>query len=349
MSAENARFGQAGRWITDQAVRGFGVVRLGIVWKGLEPRPGVYDDAYLRRIHRTYTMLRRHGIAVLPDFHWRCARARGRCRLLSPPAARGPLSDRADGDPGGTAPLGIPEIVAAVADAGSVLDAGCGSARLTLALADAGAAEAVGIDTSSERLAQGRARLSAHPAGARVELMELDFDRPLPFPGGRFAATVSRLALMIAAEPVTTLRELRRVTGAGGRVVTALWAPVGVNPWFGLPRSAAAAALGAHRADYARAFGRLGGRDEAMAAHRAAGLADVRARTLRQWLDVPDAAGLWSWMARENGHVRRLDAALSASERAAVLAELERLVADHREADGSLHLQRAMTLVTATA
>lgn len=259
------------------------------------------------------------------------------------------VSDRADGDPGGTAPLGIPEIVAAVADAGSVLDAGCGSARLTLALADAGAAEAVGIDTSSERLAQGRARLPAHPAGARVELMELDFDRPLPFPGGRFAAAVSRLALMIAAEPVTTLRELRRVTGAGGRVVTALWAPVGVNPWFGLPRSAAAAALGAQRADYARAFGRLGGRDEATAAHRAAGLADVRARTLRQWLDVPDAAGLWRWMARENGHVRRLDAALSASERAAVLAELERLAVDHREADGSLHLQRAMTLVTATA
>ena len=46
--------------------------------------------------------------------------------------------------------------------AGAVLDAGCGSARLTLAFAEAGAADVVGIDTSLERLAQGRARLSAH-------------------------------------------------------------------------------------------------------------------------------------------------------------------------------------------
>ena len=41
-------------------------------------------------------------------------------------------------------------------------------------------------------------------------------------------------------------------------------------------------------------------------------------------------------MAGENGHVRRLDATLSVSERAAVLDELERLVADHRTHDGSL-------------
>ena len=60
------------------------------------------------------------------------------------------------------APFGVPQIVAAVAAAHSVLDAGCGSARLTLALADAGAAEVVGIDTSVERLTRGRARISTH-------------------------------------------------------------------------------------------------------------------------------------------------------------------------------------------
>jgi hypothetical protein len=53
-------------------------------------------------------------------------------------------------------------------------------------------------------------------------------------------------------------------------------------------------------------------------------------------------------MVGENGHVRRLDTALSASERAALLGELDRLVADHRQHDGSLALPRAMTLVTAT-
>ena len=138
------------------------------------------------------------------------------------------------------------------------------------------------------------------------------------------------------------------MTAAGGRIVTALWAPVGANPWFALPRAAAATVLGADRADYARAFGRLGSPEEATAVHRAAGLADVHAATLRQTLDVEDAAGLWAWMVGENGHVRRLDAALSVSERAAVLEELHRLVAGHRTDDGSLRLSRAMTLVTAT-
>ncbi len=245
-------------------------------------------------------------------------------------------------------PFGVPEIVAAVAGADSVLDAGCGSARLTLALADAGAAEVIGIDTSAERLAQGRERISEHPMGDRVELAEASFDRELPFSDGRFGAAVSRLSLMIAADPVATLRELRRVTTAGGPIVTALWAPVDDNPWFGLPRAAAAAVVGAERADYARAFGRIGSSEEATEVHRAAGLADVQAQTLRQTLDVEDAAGLWERMVGENGHVRRLDAGLSGPERSAVLDELDRLTADHHTHDGSLRLPRTLTLVTAT-
>jgi ubiquinone/menaquinone biosynthesis C-methylase UbiE len=248
------------------------------------------------------------------------------------------------------APFGIAEIVAAVAGARSVLDVGCGSARLTLAIAEAGAGDVVGIDTSDERLAQGRARidLSAEPVGARLRLIEADFDCDLPFPDGRFDATVSRLALMIAADPVATLRELRRVTADGGRIVTGLWAPVSDNPWFALPRAAAAAVVGTERADYARAFGRLGSLEDAATVHRAAGFADVRTQTLRQALEIPDSAALWAWMVAQNGHVRRLDATLGVSERAAVLDELQRLVAAHRTPDGSLSLPRAMTLVTAT-
>jgi SAM-dependent methyltransferase len=246
-------------------------------------------------------------------------------------------------------PFGVPEIIAAVSGARSVLDAGCGSARLTVALADAGATEVVGIDTSRERLEQGARRLSTHAAGPRVKLMPADFDQSLPFPAARFAAAVSRLALMIARDPIATLRELARVTAIGGRVVTAVWAPVSDNPWFALPRSAAATVLGTDRADYARAFGRIGRPEEAAELHRAAGLAAVRAQTLRQTLDVHDAAALWTWMTRENGHVRRLDATLSAAERAAVLEELARLTAEYRSADGSLGLPRTMTLVTATA
>jgi endoglycosylceramidase len=104
-SEDAATYGHAGRFITDSAGRvvtfhgvnmvnkiqasgyapdaigfgrddarflaqnGFNVVRLGIIWKALEPQPGVYDDAYLGRIMRTYRLLRKQGIAVLLDFH----------------------------------------------------------------------------------------------------------------------------------------------------------------------------------------------------------------------------------------------------------------------------------------
>jgi endoglycosylceramidase len=48
---------------------GFDSVRLGIIWKGLEPRPGVYDDAYLDRIVATAQLLWRHHVIPLVDFH----------------------------------------------------------------------------------------------------------------------------------------------------------------------------------------------------------------------------------------------------------------------------------------
>jgi len=102
-AAPPARFGHAGRWITDAQGRvvvghgfnmvyklppydpaaagfgaddaaflareGFNVVRVGVIWKAVEPRPGVYSDAYLRRIAATVRTLAAHGILSLLDFH----------------------------------------------------------------------------------------------------------------------------------------------------------------------------------------------------------------------------------------------------------------------------------------
>jgi endoglycosylceramidase len=98
-----ARIGHAGRWITDASGRvivmhglnmvykvrpyypaaagfgvddaaflqrmGFNVVRVGVIWKAVEPKPGVYDDRYLRRIAATVRTLAKHGIFSLLDFH----------------------------------------------------------------------------------------------------------------------------------------------------------------------------------------------------------------------------------------------------------------------------------------
>ena len=48
---------------------GFNGVRLGVIFKGLEPQPGVFNDAYLASIAGTVNMLARHGIYTLLDFH----------------------------------------------------------------------------------------------------------------------------------------------------------------------------------------------------------------------------------------------------------------------------------------
>jgi endoglycosylceramidase len=48
---------------------GFNVVRLGVIYAGVEPSPGAYDDAYLNRIAATESTLARHGIFSQLDFH----------------------------------------------------------------------------------------------------------------------------------------------------------------------------------------------------------------------------------------------------------------------------------------
>ena len=243
----------------------------------------------------------------------------------------------------GELPFGAAELLAAVAGARRVLDAGCGSGRLTVALARAGA-DVTGIDTSGERLEQ--ARLRAAGAGVPMRLVEADLDLPLTFADGSFDAVTSRLALMIPEDPVATLRELRRVLAPDGRVATVLWASLAENPWFAIPREAIAAVLGESRASFGRAFGRLGDPDEAAAAHRAAGLSGVEVRVVRERVMAADGADHWERLARENDHFRRLAAGLDDAERTAVVDEIDARLAPYRDA-GLLSVPRTLVLVTA--
>src|SRR5436305_579875 len=124
------------------------------------------------------------------------------------------------------------------------------------------------------------ARERAAEAGAAVTFARGDMDEPLAFADAAFGAVTSRLALMIARDPVATLGEAARVTAPGGAVVTAVWARIEQNPWFGEPRAAVADALGPERASFARAFGRVGDAGELAGLHRRAGLADVQGHVL---------------------------------------------------------------------
>ncbi|MSS46659.1 glycoside hydrolase family 5 protein [Cutibacterium sp. WCA-380-WT-3A] len=66
-SPEAAGFDEAdAAWLQNN---GFDSVRLGIIWKAVEPSPGVYNDNYLASITRTIRLLRSHGIMTLLDAH----------------------------------------------------------------------------------------------------------------------------------------------------------------------------------------------------------------------------------------------------------------------------------------
>lgn len=55
-------FEQFERW-------GFNCIRLGIIWDGLEPEPGQYNEAYLKEIDKRIEWAKEHGLYVFLDMH----------------------------------------------------------------------------------------------------------------------------------------------------------------------------------------------------------------------------------------------------------------------------------------
>jgi SAM-dependent methyltransferase len=99
------------------------------------------------------------------------------------------------------------------------LDVGCGTGALSQAVLAAADPDAVvGLDPSTGFVAYARTRL----ADRRARFLVADARR-LPFAGGRFDAVVSGLVLNFVPDPVTAVREMARVTRAGGRVAAYVW------------------------------------------------------------------------------------------------------------------------------
>ncbi len=53
----------------DMRAWGMNCIRLGILWDGLEPTPGEYDEAYLVKVDQRIAWAREHGIYVMLDMH----------------------------------------------------------------------------------------------------------------------------------------------------------------------------------------------------------------------------------------------------------------------------------------
>jgi SAM-dependent methyltransferase len=94
-----------------------------------------------------------------------------------------------------------------------VLDVGCGTGSLTLALAAAGVAAAVGVDPSSSYVEFARTR-TASP----VVHFDVGDGNTLPYGDGTFDRSVSMLVLDVVPDPAPVVAEMRRVTRSGGTV-----------------------------------------------------------------------------------------------------------------------------------
>lgn len=98
-----------------------------------------------------------------------------------------------------------------------VLDVGCGTGRLAVALAERGA-RVWGVDSSEEMLRQARA------AGGRNIGLKLGRAETLPFKDAWFERAVLRTVVHLVDRPRAFL-ELARVLAPGGRAVIATFAP----------------------------------------------------------------------------------------------------------------------------
>lgn len=131
--------------------------------------------------------------------------------------------DRDVGDWGYDAPERCATMVSHALDRcpGRVLDAGCGTGLVGVALAQIGVTDIVGGDVSPGSVELAKAR------GVYTDVFHLDLNEPLDLSDETIAATVSVGVFTYVVDLDATLRELLRVVVPGGSVIftqrTDLW------------------------------------------------------------------------------------------------------------------------------
>jgi SAM-dependent methyltransferase len=104
-------------------------------------------------------------------------------------------------------------------EAGELLDVGCGTGALTLAMAERWPERGViGVDLAAPFIAYAR----SHRVGSRP-IFEVGDACALQYQDGRFAGVAAHLIFLFIPNPEIALREMRRVTRSGGTVAAVVW------------------------------------------------------------------------------------------------------------------------------
>jgi ubiquinone/menaquinone biosynthesis C-methylase UbiE len=199
------------------------------------------------------------------------------------------------------------------------LDVGCGSGALVAALAEVlGAENVAGIDPSEPFVEASRARVPR----ARILVGSAE---SIPFADGEFDATLSQLVVNFLADPEQGLREMSRVTRAGGVVAGCVWDYSGEMTMLRTFWDAAAA-LDPERAEllmesHTMRFARP---EELVTLWRSAGLDDVDVAPIVVEASYEDFEDLWSPFPTGVGPAGAYAASLHAEARAALRDEFAR-------------------------
>jgi ubiquinone/menaquinone biosynthesis C-methylase UbiE len=195
-----------------------------------------------------------------------------------------------------------------------VLDVGCGTGRLAVALANRGA-RVWGVDPSEEMIAQARANSEGKVAFKRAPA------EALPFKDRWFDRAVFRLVVHLVERP-KAFRECARVLGQEGRIVVASFALESLERVWVSRLFPQIVELDRRRFP----------REEELAGElRAAGFTDVRSRLLAQRGRLDRAEALDRIRARYISTLRMLDEDTLAEGLARAERELPEVIEDERE------------------
>lgn len=105
----------------------------------------------------------------------------------------------------------------------TVLDIGCGSGGITLALAaDHGAARVTGIDVEGPVLAKARRRAQDRGLSDRVDFLQVE-PGPFPFPDGSFDIVFSKDAMIHIPDKEALFADIFRILAPGGWLLASDW------------------------------------------------------------------------------------------------------------------------------